>query len=82
MFKSSINGNRKMSINKQDLIVDSIIGVMRKLALEGDLPSDIKSVPLSAETKLGSLGFDSLATMLFITELDEKYNVYIPDSII
>lgn len=63
-------------------LVEDTIGLIRKLASSGDVPRELKTAPLTAETTLKSLALDSLAKMTLLVALDEYYGVYIPDDVV
>ena len=63
-------------------LVEDTVGLIRNLASTGDLPRELKTAPLTAETTLESLALDSLAKMTLLVALDEYYGVYIPDDVV
>lgn len=58
---------------------DDVIAVIRQLAAQGDLPSDLARAILTPATTLEGLGLDSLAELMLLSALDEIRGVYVPD---
>lgn len=58
-------------------VVDDIIALIRELATQGDLPRDLVTASISAETTLENLSLDSLGKMILLSALDESCGFYI-----
>lgn len=60
-------------------LADDVVGIIRDLARDGDLPRDLVEAPLGADTTLGGLALDSLGKLTLLAALDERLAIYIPD---
>lgn len=60
-------------------LADDVVGIIRDLARDGDLPRDLAEASLDAGTTLGSLALDSLGKLTLLAALDERLAIYIPD---
>jgi acyl carrier protein len=60
------------------LVIDAIID----LASRGQIPSDLARRKLSATTALDELGLDSLAKLNLLSELEERADVTLAESLL
>ncbi len=61
------------------ILATGVVGIIRDLARDGDLPRDLAEAPLDADTTLGGLALDSLGKLTLLAALDERLAIYIPD---
>jgi acyl carrier protein len=67
-----------MAKSTQELL-DDVLGLIRQLASDGDLPKALVNAPIGANTAIDDLGMDSVAKASLLTAIDESLGIFIPD---
>jgi len=65
-------------MKKTDLLV-LIVDELKRLAIEGVLPSYVSAMTITEQTRLDDLGIDSLGRMLLLSSLMNLTDQYLPD---
>lgn len=60
-------------------MMEHVIGAIRALAQEAELPDHLVTSAIKPEDTLETLGLDSLGAMLFIERLEAKLDIRLPD---
>jgi len=68
--------------NTEDWTAEKLVGVLRELAREDELPAHLKEGPIGEADTVTSLGLDSLGVVTVIERLEEMTGVPIPDDFI
>jgi acyl carrier protein len=68
--------------DSKDWTAEKLVGVLRELAGEDELPAHLKEGPIGAADTVTSLGLDSLGVVTVIERLEEMTGVPIPDDFI
>ncbi len=63
-------------------MIDLVTGAIVELAGRGLVPRDLARRALGPETALDELGLDSLATMNLLSELEERADVSLSESLL
>lgn len=61
---------------------EKLVGVLRELAGEDELPAHLKEGPIGESDTVTSLGLDSLGVVTVIERLEEMTGIPIPDDFI
>jgi len=59
--------------------IERIVGVLRAMADEDDLPEHLKAVQISGQDTVETLGLDSLGAVYLIERLEAEAGVALPD---
>ena len=59
---------------------EEIVGVIRRLALSGDFPSDLVSLHITPQTLVKELGLDSMGELALMIEMTNLSGKYLPDA--
>lgn len=63
-------------------MIDLVIDAIRHLAAFGRIPRDLASRPLAGSTALDALGIDSLGKLELLTEIEERVDVTLSESLL
>lgn len=78
----ALGSTESSAMSAADVLTNDIIALIRELAKQGDLPRDLATAAITAETTLEGLSLDSLGRMILLSALDESRGVLIPGDIL
>jgi acyl carrier protein len=62
--------------------MELVMGSIRSLARQGQIPRDLAERALDAHTLIDALGLDSLAKLTLLSELEERADVTLSESML
>ncbi len=78
----ALGSTENSPMSASDVLTNDIIALIRALAQQGELPRDLKTATITAETTLEGLSLDSLGRMILLSALDESRGILIPSDIL